>query len=227
MLVSSPERQNSLLLPKLVFGACPVLAVLGDISLLEHLQISFKLSLPNWDSQDWPLHYSAWPCGRVLFISENPSALVNNSCHAVGTAQRPREGSRFDSLSSKYFKGRRSDVEETFQNKRESYNGISQGFSAFPGSCWVWPAHHLQRWIEVLTIASVHQQGFRTSVIYWMFALQERYQNILCSRRLGNGCVFSKLDFHQRGLNVGVNRCCIVKSCCGNLLQARAFFLHT
>lgn len=210
MLVSSPERQNSLLLPKLVFGACPVLAVLGGLSLLEHLQIPFKLSLPNWDSHDWPLRYSTWPRGRVIFILENPSALVNNSCHTVGTAQRPRVWSRFDSLSSRCFKGRRIDMEETFQNNLPGIFCLSWWLSGLTCS-----SSSKMDQGSYLIPACISKASGLVSYTECLLSKRDIGSSIKSSQRLGNGHVFLKLDFHQRGLNVEVNRCCIVKSCCG------------
>lgn len=116
--------------------------------------------------------------------------------HAIGIAQRPQEGSSVRSLWSRCFKGRTSIMEESFQNRRGIRTAPPRDFVPFlvvVGFDLLIIFKDGSRFLLILMCIS------KTSglvVIYWTFAMQERYHKIFWSmllknsKRLGNGLVF-------------------------------------
>lgn len=73
-----------------VFGACPIIAFLWDLSFLEYLQISFKLCLPSCDSQDQPCHYTTSGHVKVEISSWETHLLLATSCYRNSTKTTSR-----------------------------------------------------------------------------------------------------------------------------------------
>lgn len=62
-----------------VFGACPIIGFLWDLSFLEHLQISFKLYLPSSDSQSQLFHYTTSGHVKEQYLSWKTHLLLATS----------------------------------------------------------------------------------------------------------------------------------------------------